>query len=66
MNWLGIVPAGQRGQARGPRMKDFLVRRRAGRAGHRGDVVPLVDENRVLVRHGWRVWPHAPTLGLPR
>ncbi len=37
----------------GPRMKDFLVQAVGLAAlGTVADVVPLVDENRVLVRHG--------------
>ena len=48
-----------------PRMKDFLLQA-VGLAslGTVADVVPLVDENRVLVRHGLESLANAPTLGL--
>ncbi len=49
----------------GPRMKDFLVQAVGLAAlGTVADVVPLVDENRVLVRHGLESLANAPTLGL--
>jgi single-stranded-DNA-specific exonuclease len=48
-----------------PRMKDFLVQAVGLAAlGAVADVVPLVDENRVLVRHGLESLANAPTLGL--
>jgi single-stranded-DNA-specific exonuclease len=48
-----------------PRMKDFLVQAVGLAAlGTVADVVPLVDENRVLVRHGLESLANAPTLGL--
>jgi len=48
-----------------PRMKDFLVQAVGLAAlGTVADVVPLVDENRVLVRHGLESLAAAPTLGL--
>jgi single-stranded-DNA-specific exonuclease len=48
-----------------PRMKDFLVQAVGLAAlGTVADVVPLVDENRVLVRHGLESLASAPTLGL--
>ncbi len=49
----------------GPAMKDFLVQAVGLAAlGTVADVVPLVDENRVLVRHGLESLANAPTLGL--
>jgi len=46
-------------------MKDFLVQAVGLAAlGTVADVVPLVDENRVLVRHGLESLANAPTLGL--
>jgi single-stranded-DNA-specific exonuclease len=48
-----------------PRMKDFLVQAVGLAAlGTVADVVPLVDENRVLVHHGLESLANAPTLGL--
>jgi single-stranded-DNA-specific exonuclease len=48
-----------------PRMKDFLVQAVGLAAlGTVADVVPLVDENRVLVRHGLESLANAPTLGI--
>lgn len=48
-----------------PRMKDFLVQAVGLAAlGTIADVVPLVDENRVLVRHGTESLANAPTPGL--
>jgi single-stranded-DNA-specific exonuclease len=48
-----------------PRMKDFLVQAVGLAAlGTVADVVPLVDENRVLVRHGLESLANSPTLGL--
>lgn len=48
-----------------PRMKDFLVQAVGLAAlGTVADVVPLVDENRVLVRHGLESLAAMPTLGL--
>ncbi len=48
-----------------PRMKDFLVQAVGLAAlGTVADVVPLVDENRVLVRHGLESLANFPTLGL--
>jgi single-stranded-DNA-specific exonuclease len=48
-----------------PRMKDFLVQAVGLAAlGTVADVVPLVDENRVLVRHGLESLANAPTLGV--
>lgn len=49
----------------GPRMKDFLVQAVGLAAlGTVADVVPLVDENRVLVRHGLESLANMPTLGV--
>ncbi|MBN2579161.1 MAG: single-stranded-DNA-specific exonuclease RecJ [Pirellulales bacterium] len=49
----------------GPRMKDFLLQAVGLAAlGTVADVVPLVDENRVLVRHGLLSLAQKPTLGL--
>lgn len=49
----------------GARMKDFLVQAVGLAAlGTVADVVPLVDENRVLVRHGLESLANMPTLGL--
>ena len=49
----------------GPRMKDFLVQAVGLAAlGTVADVVPLVDENRVLVRHGLESLANSPILGL--
>ena len=46
-------------------MKDFLLQAVGLAAlGTVADVVPLVDENRVLVRHGLESLANAPTLGL--
>jgi single-stranded-DNA-specific exonuclease len=48
-----------------PRMKDFLVQAVGLAAlGTVADVVPLLDENRVLVRHGLESLAAVPTLGL--
>jgi single-stranded-DNA-specific exonuclease len=48
-----------------PRMKDFLVQAVGLAAlGTVADVVPLVDENRVLVHHGLESLAQCPTLGL--
>ncbi len=48
-----------------PRMRDFLVQAVGLAAlGTVADVVPLLDENRVLVRHGLESLAAAPTLGL--
>ncbi|MEN6405175.1 MAG: single-stranded-DNA-specific exonuclease RecJ [Thermoguttaceae bacterium] len=48
-----------------PRMKDFLVQAVGLAAlGTVADVVPLVDENRVLVHHGLESLAVRPTLGL--
>jgi single-stranded-DNA-specific exonuclease len=48
-----------------PRMKDFLVQAVGLAAlGTVADVVPLVDENRILVRHGLESLANAPTLGI--
>jgi single-stranded-DNA-specific exonuclease len=48
-----------------PRMKDFLVQAVGLAAlGTVADVVPLVDENRVLVHHGLESLATCPTLGL--
>jgi single-stranded-DNA-specific exonuclease len=48
-----------------PRMKDFLLQAVGLAAlGTVADVVPLVDENRVLVRHGLESLANSPTLGL--
>lgn len=48
-----------------PRMKDFLLQAVGLAAlGTVADVVPLVDENRVLVRHGLESLANRPTLGL--
>ncbi len=48
-----------------PRMKDYLVQA-VGLAslGTIADVVPLVDENRVLVRHGAESLANSPTPGM--
>lgn len=49
----------------GPRMKEFLLQAVGLAAlGTVADVVPLVDENRVLVRHGLESLASSPTLGL--
>jgi len=49
----------------GQRMKDFLLQAVGLAAmGTVADVVPLVDENRVLVRHGLVSLAQRPTLGL--
>jgi single-stranded-DNA-specific exonuclease len=48
-----------------PRMRDFLVQAVGLAAlGTVADVVPLVDENRVLVHHGLESLARCPTLGL--
>jgi single-stranded-DNA-specific exonuclease len=48
-----------------PRMRDFLVQAVGLAAlGTVADVVPLLDENRILVRHGLESLAAAPTLGL--
>jgi single-stranded-DNA-specific exonuclease len=49
----------------GTRMKDFLLQA-VGLAslGTVADVVPLIDENRALVRHGLESLANLPTLGL--
>jgi single-stranded-DNA-specific exonuclease len=48
-----------------PRMKDFLVQAVGLAAlGTVADVVPLLDENRVLVHHGLESLARCPTLGL--
>jgi single-stranded-DNA-specific exonuclease len=48
-----------------PRMRDFLVQAVGLAAlGTVADVVPLVDENRVLVRHGLISLKQQPTLGM--
>jgi single-stranded-DNA-specific exonuclease len=48
-----------------PRMKDFLVQAVGLAAlGTVADVVPLLDENRILVRHGLESLASMPTLGL--
>ncbi|MCE5303711.1 MAG: single-stranded-DNA-specific exonuclease RecJ [Planctomycetaceae bacterium] len=48
-----------------PQMKDFLVQAVGLAAlGTVADVVPLVDENRVLVHHGLKSLATRPTLGL--
>ncbi len=48
-----------------PRMKDFLLQAVGLAAlGTVADVVPLVDENRVLVRHGLESLANSPTLGM--
>lgn len=49
----------------GRKMKDFLMQAVGLAAlGTVADVVPLVDENRVLVRHGLESLARRPTLGL--
>ena len=49
----------------GQRMKDFLLQAVGLAAlGTVADVVPLIDENRVLVRHGLLSLAQRPTLGL--
>lgn len=51
-------------QRASPRMRNFLVQAVGLAAlGTIADVVPLVDENRVLVRHGLDSLANAPTLG---
>ena len=48
-----------------PRMRDFLVQAVGLAAlGTVADVVPLLDENRILVRHGLESLAAVPTLGL--
>jgi single-stranded-DNA-specific exonuclease len=48
-----------------PRMRDFLVQAVGLAAmGTVADVVPLVDENRILVHHGLESIARCPTLGL--
>ena len=48
-----------------PAMKDFLLQAVALTAlGTVADVVPLIDENRILVRHGLESLRERPTLGL--
>jgi single-stranded-DNA-specific exonuclease len=48
-----------------PRMRDFLVQAVGLAAlGTVADVVPLVDENRVLVHHGLASLAQCPTLGM--
>jgi len=48
-----------------PRMRDFLVQAVGLAAlGTVADVVPLVDENRVLVHHGLESLARCPTLGV--
>jgi single-stranded-DNA-specific exonuclease len=50
-----------------PRMRDFLVQAVGLAAiGTVADVVPLVDENRILVRHGLASLPQQKSLGLAR
>ncbi len=49
----------------GQRMRDFLLQAVGLAAlGTVADVVPLVDENRVLVRHGLNSLTNQPTLGI--
>ncbi len=66
----GLSGSGVAQQAAGarrvaPRMKDFLVQAVGLAAlGTVADVVPLVDENRILVRHGLESLAKVPTLGL--
>ncbi|MGO8689290.1 MAG: single-stranded-DNA-specific exonuclease RecJ [Thermoguttaceae bacterium] len=49
----------------GPRMRDFLLQAVGLAAlGTVADVVPLVDENRVLVHHGLESLAKCPTLGV--
>ena len=49
----------------GPRMRDFLMQAMGlVSLGTVADVVPLVDENRVLVRHGLKSLHERPGLGL--
>lgn len=48
-----------------PPMRDFLLQATALAAlGTVADVVPLVDENRIIVRHGLRSLRERPTVGL--
>jgi single-stranded-DNA-specific exonuclease len=48
-----------------PRMKDFLLQATGLAAmGTVADVVPLLDENRVLVKHGLATLAERPTIGL--
>jgi single-stranded-DNA-specific exonuclease len=57
----------QAGEAKkvGPRMKDFLMQATGLAAmGTVADMVPLVDENRVLVHYGLTSLKRQPTLGL--
>ena len=50
---VGSVPAGQQSQKVSPHMRDFLLTAMGLAAlGTVADVVPLIDENRILVRHG--------------
>jgi len=51
----------------GPQMRDFLLKAVGLAAlGTVADVVPLIDENRVLVRHGLAGVAAKPTLGLAK
>jgi single-stranded-DNA-specific exonuclease len=51
----------------GPRMRDFLLQAVGLAAlGTVADVVPLIDENRVLVCHGLSSLAQRPTLGLAK
>ncbi len=50
-----------------PRMRDFLVQAVGLAAiGTVADVVPLLDENRIVVRHGLASLPQTTSLGLKR
>lgn len=52
------------GQKVSPRMRKFLLQATGLAAiGTVADVVPLVDENRILVRHGLAALRHSPVVG---
>lgn len=56
--------SGEKGQRVGAPMRKFLLQATGIAAiGTVADVVPLVDENRILVRHGLAALRHSPVLG---
>ena len=62
---LGVCQQASGAQKVSPRMRDFLVQAVGLAAlGTVADVVPLVDENRVLVHHGLESLARCPTLGM--